>query len=213
MKKIVIWGASGHAKVVADIIRLVGEYQIEGFLDNVNNERNNSKFYGATILGGNEILPKLLDLGIVNIIMGFGNCGKRLQLADQVRKMGFQLVTAVHPGSIIASDVIIKPGTVVAAGAVINPSSIIGENAIINTSASIDHDCKIDDGVHICPGAHLAGKVTVGRATWIGIGSCVIEDIIVGEYTLIGAGSVVVKNIPANVIAYGNPAVVLKKNK
>ena len=212
MKKIVIWGASGHAKVVADILRLNGEYQIEGFLDNVNKGLKGTKFYGAKILGGEELLQELLEHDVSNIIMGFGNCERRLLLTLKVRKMGFNLISAVHPNSVISSDVIIKSGTVIAAGAVINPCSIIGENVIINTSASVDHDCQIGDGVHICPGVHLAGKVHIGRASWIGIGSCVRDNISIGEYSKIGAGSVVVKNIPAGVIAFGNPAIIFKKN-
>jgi len=211
MKQLVIWGASGHAMVIADIIRLKGEYQIIGFLDNVNLQRRSSLFLGIPILGGEEQLDRLRELGVDHLILGFGNCDARLRLAELIKTKGFQLVSAIHPGSIIASDTTIKSGTMIAAGAVINPGSVIGENVIINTSASVDHDCAIGDGVHICPGVHLGGNVFVGRAAWVGIGSCVKDHISIGSGSLIGAGSVVVKDIPDNVVAYGNPAKVIKQ--
>ena len=206
MDKIVIWGASGHAMVVADIIRLQGQYQIVGFLDNINHQRHNNAFYGSQILGGEEQLDKLRIQGVNFLIFGFGNGKARLKLTDLVKLKGFQLPSAIHPDSIIASDVTIGPGTVVAAGAVINPKCLIGENVIINTSSSVDHECVIEDGAHICPGAHLAGKVTVGRAAWVGIGACVIDHISIGEESLIGAGAVVIKDVPDHAVAYGNPA-------
>lgn len=210
MDKVVIWGASGHALVVADIIRLRAEYQIIGFLDNVTPQRRNTIFCGAQILGGEEQLDGLREQGVNHIIFGFGNYEMRLSLAEYVKLKGFQLASAIHPSAIIAADVSIKSGTVVAAGAVINSGSTIGENVIINTSASVDHECIIGDGAHICPGAHLAGNVTVGRGAWVGIGACVINRISIGSASLIGAGAVVVKDIPDNVVAYGNPAKVKK---
>lgn len=210
MDKILIWGASGHAMVVADIIRLQGQYQIVGFLDNFNRQRKNTSFYGSQILGGEEELDKIRAQGIKYLIFGFGNGNARLKLTELIKSKGFQLSSAIYPSSIIASDVIIGPGTVVAAGTVINSKCLIGENVIINTSSSIDHECIIGDGAHICPGVHLAGKVTVGRAAWVGIGACVIDHISIGKASLIGAGAVVIKDIPDNAVAYGNPAKVKK---
>ena len=206
MNKIVIWGASGHAMVVADIIRMRAEYQIVGFLYNITPQRRHVAFCGAQVLGGEELLDELLQQGVNHMILGFGNCSARLRLAEQVKLKGFQLVSAIHPGAIIAKDASIERGVVVAAGAVINSDCKIGENVIINTSSSVDHGCIIGDGAHICPGVHLAGNVTVGSGSWVGIGACVIDNIKIGSSSLIGAGSVVIKNIPDNVVAYGNPA-------
>src|SRR5258706_1008502 len=213
MKQIIIWGASGHAMVIADIIRLRGEYRLDGFLDSLNPQRHHTLFDGVEILGGEEQLEELQNKGVKHLIIGFGNCEARLKFAELARSKGFKLTSAIHPSAIIASNVAIGSGTVVAAGAVINSGTHIGENAIINTSSSVDHECVIGDGAHICPGVHLAGKVTVGRGTWVGIGSCVIDHISIGNATLIGAGSVVARNIPDNVVAYGNPAKIVRKHE
>jgi UDP-N-acetylbacillosamine N-acetyltransferase len=208
---LVIWGASGHAKVVADIIHLTKNYRIVGFLDSLSPQRQGEFFCQASILGGQEQLESLKSAGTQHIILGFGKGQARLDLTELVLEHGFSLATAIHPAAVIAPDVTIAPGTVVAAAAVINPAVQIGSNVIVNTSASVDHDCVIEDGSHICPGVHLAGNVTIGRATWVGIGATVIGGIRVGAGTVIGAGAVVIDDIPDGVVAYGVPAKVVKR--
>jgi len=209
-EKLVIWGASGHALVVADIIRSRGEYEIVGFLDDVNPERHGTEFCGAPVLGGQEQLDVLKRMGVNHLIFGFGDCEARLRLSELVRAKEFCLATAIHPHAIVATDVPVGRGTVVAAGAVVNPGSRIGENVIINTCASIDHECVIEEGVHICPGVHLGGRVIVGRGAWIGIGATIKDRVRIGARSLIGAGSLVLNDIPDDVVAYGVPAKVMK---
>ncbi|MBN2303051.1 MAG: acetyltransferase, partial [Anaerolineae bacterium] len=199
---LVIWGASGHARVVADIVRVQGIYRIAGYLDD-RAESPGAEFNGGRILGGQERLPILLDQGITHLIIGIGNCWVRLALADVAETAGFTLAAAIHSSAVIAAGVDIGGGTVIAAGCVINPAARIGCNVIVNTSASVDHDCVLADGVHISPGAHLAGGVTVGRGTWVGIGSVVKEQVTIGAGSMIGAGSVVLADIPDGVMAYG----------
>lgn len=210
-RKLVVWGASGHALVVADIIRLRGEYEIVGFLDDVNPERHNTEFCGARVLGGQEQLDVLQRVGVQYLIFGFGNCEARLRLSKLARAKGYDLVTAIHPQTTVAVDVPVGPGTVIAAGGVINPGSRIGENVIVNTCASVDHECIIEDGVHICPGVHLGGRVTVGQAAWVGIGTIIKGGVRIGKRSLVGAGSVVLNDIPDGVVAYGVPAKVMRE--
>ena len=209
--KLLIWGASGHALVVADIIRLQGMYEIVGFLDSVNPQRQNENFCGVPIFGGQEHLDTFKNKGIEHVIFGFGNCQARLKLSKIACEKGFSLATAIHPNATIAADATVAPGTVIAAGAVVNSGARIGQNVIINTCASVDHECVIEDGSHICPGVRLAGRVKVGRAAWVGIGATVIDRVQIGIGTLIGAGAVVVNDIPDSVVAYGVPARVIRK--
>lgn len=205
-RKLVIWGASGHASVVADILRSRGEYEIAGFLDDTTPARGDGEFCGAPVLGGREQLDTLPRMGIEHLIFGFGNCEARLRLSELARAKGFTIATAIHPRAVVASDVTVGYGTVVAAGAVVNPGAKIGHDVIINTCASVDHDCVVGDGAHISPGAHLAGGVSVGRGAWVGIGAAVVDRARIGAGTTIGAGAVVVDDIPEGVVASGVPA-------
>ena len=210
-ENIVIWGASGHALVVADIIRLAGEYEIAGFLDDINLQLHKKEFCGATIIGGTEQLDTFGEKGIRYLIFGFGDNNARLRLSKMVYEKGLRLATVVHPSATIAKSVSVGAGSVICAGAVVNPGSKIGENVIINTSASVDHECIIGDGVHIGPGARLGGRVNIGKAAWIGIGATIKDRTIVGAGSIIGAGSTVLEDIPKGVLAYGAPAKVMKE--
>ena len=149
---LVIWGASGHALVVAEIIRLMNTYQIIGMIDDMKPERAGSEFAGYEVLGGRESLDSLWERQVRTMIVGFGNCHGRLQVARFLRERGFLLATAVHPRATVAADVSIGDGSVIVAGSVINPAAAIGENVIINTGSSVDHECVIGDGGYIAPG-------------------------------------------------------------
>lgn len=208
--KLVIWGAGGHATVVADIVRLSGHHKIVAFVDDSPNGRT-AQLFGAPIIREREGLAQILRGGAREIIIAIGDCAARLHLASVAREMGFRLASAIHPRAIVASTAEIGAGTVIAAGAVVNPGAVLGENVIVNTCASVDHDCVLEDGVHICPGAHLAGNVTVRRGVWVGIGATVIEGIEIGKGSMIAAGGVVVSDIADGVLAKGVPVKVSRK--
>ena len=209
-QKLVIWGAASHALITAEIIRLRDEYEIAGFLDDLNPERARTAFCGAAILGGAERLDELLQHGVRHLICAFSNNRARLRLARLARAKGFQLATAVHPGTIIARGAPIGAGTVIHAGAVVNPGSRLGENVVVATSASVEHECTIEDGAWINTGVRLGGKVVVGQAATIEIGAILAGRIRIGADSVVGAGSVLLKGIPDRVLAYGSPAKVIR---
>lgn len=209
-KKLVVWGASGHALVVADALRAAGGWEIAGFLDDVSPDRRGEEFAGATVLGGREVLADLRRQGVEDVIVAVGDNAARTRLARLAQAEGFRLATVVHPRATVAPDVALGAGTVVAAGAVVNPGARIGENVIVNTSASVDHECVVEDGAHIGPGARLGGRVSVGPLAWIGIGATVRDGVSIGARSVIGAGAVVLNDIPPGVIAYGVPAKVVR---
>ncbi len=208
--KVVIWGAGGHAMVIADILRCMGGYEIAGFLDDANPHRHGQPFGGATILGGKEQLPKLREKGISHAILGFGDCAARLRLCGVVKDFGFDFVTAIHPRATVAREVPVGEGTVIVAGSVVNPGSKIGAQVILNTCSSVDHDCIIENGVHISPGVRLGGTVRIGRGAWLALSSTIAAGVSIGEGALIGAGAVVLSNIPPRVLAYGIPARIIR---
>jgi UDP-N-acetylbacillosamine N-acetyltransferase len=208
---LVIWGAGGHAKVVADIVRLRGKYVVAGFLDDVAGVATPGEFLGAPLYFGRDGLDRLQREGVRFLIMGFGDCRARLERGRAARADGWSLATALHPSAVVAESVEVGAGTVVAGGAVINPEVRIGEHVIVNTSASVDHDCVIGDGAHIGPGARLAGHVTVGTATSIGIGATILPRVTIGADSQIGAGSLVLEDVPEGVIVFGSPARVVRR--
>ena len=184
MKRLLIIGASGHGKVVADIARLNG-YQEIAFLDD-NPEVRRCGQYPVIGTSGDV---KDID-GDVIVAIGSAKIRRGLQQSvDSTR-----LVTLIHPSAVV-SDAQIGRGTVVMAGAVINPGAVIGEGCIINTSSSVDHDCRIGNYVHIAVGAHVAGSVEIGDETWIGAGATVSNNVTVCPGCMIGAGAVVVDDI------------------
>ena len=210
-KKVVLWGASNTALTVADIIRLRGEYELAGFLDDIRLERCGEPFCGAVILGGREQLELLKARDIGYVMMALGDNRARLTLAAIARAKGYQLASAVHPRALIAADVRIGAGTAVMGGVVIDAGAVIGENALINTAAIVNHGCNIHDGAHVNAGSLLGGNVIVGKAATIEIGAIVGGSLTIGEGAVVGAGSVVLKDIPEGVLAYGNPAKVIRR--
>src|SRR5262249_49797431 len=151
-RKIVIWGAGGHAMCVADIIRLQDEFELVGFLDDVRPERAGTCFFGGKILGGREQLDQLLKQGVSSMSLGFGNNAVRLTISEQVRSMGYELVSALHPRCVIAAGVPVGAGTVIRAGAVVEAGAAIGENVILGACSSVGHGTVLEDGVRLNPG-------------------------------------------------------------
>ena len=222
---VLIWGASGHASSVAEVLRQENHYEIVGFLTDSPAPEVTSAiplaipsgetFQGLPLFRGRQRLRELRIRGVKYLAWGFGNCQARLALSEVARQEEFDLVSAVHPQAIVASDVEIGAGSIVMAGAILNVGCRIGESVIINSGAVVEHGCVIGDGVHLCPGTTLAGGVHVGRAAWIGVGAAISDHITIGEGAVVGAGSVVVRDVPSGVVAYGVPAKVrrsLSKN-
>jgi len=210
LAKLVLWGASNHATVVADIVRAQGAYEIVGFLDDIHPERAGEQFCGATVLGGREQLPLLHARSVSHLLMAFGDNSKRLNLGTLAQNEGYELATAIHPRAVIAADVSIGYGTVVMAGVVINSGAVIGDHVVVNTSALVEHGCQIKNGVLINAACCIAGNVIVERAATVEIGAIVASQVRIGAGAIVGAGSLVLKDVPAGTLAYGNPARVIR---
>ena len=187
-KDVIIIGAGGHAKVIADIIYKSGDNLI-GFLDDNLANKGKEIYLGKKVLGTTKDIDKYKEYYFV---IGIGNNSIRKKINNE---NNLKLYTAIHPSAIIAQDVKIGTGSVIMAGVVINPGTVIGKNCIINTCSSLDHDNLLEDYVHISPGAHLAGTVSVKEGTWICTGATIINNITIAKNNIIGAGSVVIKDI------------------
>lgn len=202
MKQLVIIGASGHGKVVADIAKRNG-YNSICFLD--DNET-------ITNCGGYAVVGKsnrYADFDC-DVFVAIGASEVRERIQTQLELAGKHIPVLVHPSASIAENVSIGKGTVIAAGVVINPGTVLGKGCIINTCASVDHDCQVGDYVHVSVGAHLAGNVEVGAHTWVGVGAVISNNIEIISDCMIGAGAVIVKNIEESGTYVGVPAVKIK---
>jgi acetyltransferase EpsM len=207
-RKLLFYGASGHAKVVCDAAEQMGCFEIIGFLDD-DPAVHGRKILGYPVLGGRERLTQYSPEDCA-LVIAIGSNEARREITRAVRAQGFAFARIVHPKAQLGHGVSLGEGTVVMAGAVINVDAQIGEHAIVNTGATIDHDCTVGDFAHISPGAHLAGGVRVGLLAQVGIGASVIQNVTIGEGTIVGAGAVVVSDLPDHVTAVGMPARVVE---
>lgn len=196
MKIINIYGAGGHTKVIIEIAEALG-YQI------------------GTICDDSKIIKTILDYNVNTNpnedgewITAIGNNSIRKEIIEKEKR---DYLTLIHPKAIISKRTIVDVGTVIMAGVTINSSVKIGKHCIINTNASIDHDCIIEDYVHISPNTALAGNIQIGEGTHIGIGTSIIPNIKIGKWCTIGAGSVIIRDVPDGVTVVGNPGRILKK--
>lgn len=210
-ERIVVFGASGHARVVMDICRLEGSYEVVGLLDSYKSR--GIAYCGHEVIGSWQDLPELVSSGMVSgAIVAIGDNWSRARIVANIRGVlpDFRFVTAVHPSAQVANDVVLGAGSVVMAGAVINPGSEIGEFCIVNTRASLDHECVMGDYSSLGPGAVVGGCVRIGAYSAIGIGAVVLQETQIGKHTVVGASSTVFKDVPEGVIAYGTPARVIR---
>jgi sugar O-acyltransferase (sialic acid O-acetyltransferase NeuD family) len=208
-EKIFIFGASGHAKVVIDIIERQGCCDIVFLVDD-DPALKETEFFGYRVIGGKQALLEARDR-VGGGVVAIGSNRARSAVAGWLEENGFRLVTAIHPSAQIGRGAIIDAGTVVMAGAVVNADVHIGKNVIVNSRASIDHDCRIGDTVHIAPGSTLCGTVTVGSGTFVCAGVTIIPNLTIGSNVIIGAGSTVKKHVPDGMTVAGSPAKVMKK--
>ena len=213
MDKVVGIGAGGHAKVIIDILRLRGEYQIAGLVDS-NPELAGTQVLDVPVLGGDDELQKLMRDGTAYAFIGFASLSDshlNKRVFDQASSLGFQVINVVHPSSVVSPSVRMGSGNRVFAGAIINPDATLGNNVVINTGAIVEHDCAIGDHAQIAPGARLAGNVTVGEGSIVGIGASVIQGINIGRYSTVGGGAVVIEDVPDATTVVGVPAKQIKK--
>lgn len=199
-KKLILIGASGHGKVIADIAKKNG-YSDIAFLDDDDDTVTRCAEYA--VIGKSEDAIKYADC---DFAVSIGNSSIRQMFQEQLEKERLSVISLIHPNAVVAENAEIENGTVVMAGAVINSGSKIGKGCIVNTCASVDHDCIIDDYVHVSVGAHIAGNVHVGKHTWIGAGATIINNLEIAGDCMVGAGAVVVKNILCKGIYKGVPA-------
>ena len=208
MSHLLILGAGGHAKVVAETALTSGVASRLAFLDD--------SYIGPdslpSVLGWPLIGPLGFSIKTETMsqfdaaVVAIGHAVTRLKWIQQLQTAGYNLPVLVHPAAWVSPSAQIGPASVIFAQAVVQANAHIGTGAILNTGCSVDHDAQLADGVHVCPGAHLAGSVCVGSCSWIGIGASVAQQVRIGSDVIVGAGAAVVRDLADGVTVVGVPA-------
>jgi UDP-perosamine 4-acetyltransferase len=203
MSRLVLVGAGGHAKVVLEVFRAIGGFDIVGLVDP---KPPSPTVLGVPILGDDAALGTLRAQGVEFAFVALGDNRMRQKVGAQLRTLGFALPAAIHPSALISPSARIGEGVVVMASAAVGTETVIDELAILNTGAIIDHDNRLGAASHVAPGCALAGNVTVGERAFVGVGSSVRPGIRIGADAIVGAGSAVVSDVQASACVVGVPA-------
>jgi sugar O-acyltransferase (sialic acid O-acetyltransferase NeuD family) len=202
MSALLIVGAGGHGRVLAEAAMTMERWRMIAFLDDSP---------GLTRVLGHDVIGRCVELERLrgqfqDAAIGIGDARTRLSLLERSQQLGFHLPVIAHRSAVLSPSAAIGAGTVVFAQAAVNAGASIGAGCIINTGATVDHDCRLGAGVHVCPGVSLAGNVHIGERCWIGIGSCVKQGIAIADDVTVGAGAAVVSNVAAAQVVVGVPA-------
>jgi sugar O-acyltransferase (sialic acid O-acetyltransferase NeuD family) len=200
---LLILGAGGHGRVVAEAAADEGRWTEIAFLDDAFPEISSPPAW--------PVVGRLAELearaGAHDAcVVAFGDARARLTSIERAVAAGLDVPALVHPRATVSNYAVLSMGCVVLAGAVINYGASVAAGCIVNTAASVDHDCVLDAGVHVCPGAHLAGCVSIGARTWFGIGAVAKQRVRIGADVIVGAGAVVVADVRDAVTVVGIPA-------
>lgn len=214
MKKLVLFGGGNQAHYTIDIIEKENKYKIVGIIDSVH--EIGSKRFGYTIIGRQENLIELIEEYRIEVgLISIGDNWSRYHVYNKIIEQlpNFEFVNAIHPSVIIGNDIRIGKGVVAMAGCIFNPKSVIEDFTFFATGAQVEHDCFIDKFASISAGSVTGGYVKLGKFSAIALGVTVIDRIEIGQNTVVGSGSLVVKTLPNNVLAYGNPAKIIRERK
>lgn len=207
---VIVIGAGGHGRVIADALLMSGRIVI-GFLE-VNLDLHGKIIDEMKVLGGDDLLSEYSP-DAINLANGIGSTVSteaRRTVYERLKRGGYRFETVCHPSAIIARSAQICSGVQIMAGAVIQPGAIVGENTIINTGAVVDHGCIIGKHCHVAPGAVLSGDVHIGNGCHIGVHACVIQGLRVGDKAMMAAGAVVTRDVAPGAHVAGVPARIME---
>ena len=205
MRKIIIFGTSGHAKVVAEAIIKMNKFDLLGFIDNKKNNTNKDVYKGYKILGDDDVIISLFKV-FPDLLAHIGVGDNKIRKKIFNKFSYLQFPTIIHPSSTISNDVTIDDGSFVGSSVSIINDSQIGKHVILNTASSIDHDTKISDFSFISPNTSIAGNVKIEENVFVGTGVKIIPNVTIKNGSIIGAGATVIKNVEANLTVIGTPA-------
>jgi sugar O-acyltransferase (sialic acid O-acetyltransferase NeuD family) len=214
MERVVIIGAGGHAREVAEIIRhqasVGGGSQAAGFV--VDDPENQPReVAGLPVLGGWAWFNGRAREGLA-VICAVGSPQLRRRMAERATSVGLKFASAVSPLAYLSPEAQLGAGVMIFPHCFVSAGSSVGAHAVVNVAASVSHDTRVGRYSTLGPGVRLAGRVSVGEGAYIGVGASVIDHVSVGAWTIVGGGAVVTNDLPEDVTAVGVPARVIKVN-
>lgn len=214
VSKIVIFGCSGHARVIVDILESNSLYELVGFID--DNSCVGSKILDYKIIGNTLSLPLLMkEYNFSKGVIGIGDNFIRSKVATFIENnvSNFEFVNCIHPSATLTNYCQFGVGNVIMPGVSVNSSSIVANHCILNTNSSLDHDCQMDDFSCLAPNSAVGGNSSIGRFSYVGLGASVFHNVSIGENCIIGGGSLVNRNTQTDSIYYGIPAKFISNRK
>jgi sugar O-acyltransferase (sialic acid O-acetyltransferase NeuD family) len=203
-----VLGGGGHARVLIDSLQAGDAVTLYGVLDS-DRSLWGLNLLGVPILGGDELLPGMIERGVNHFAVGLGSVGNS-RIREHLFEMGLasalKPLTVRHLSSVCSSWAEIGPGVQLLPASVVNAGARLGANVIVNSGAVVEHDCIVGAHAHIATGAKLSGGVRVGAGAHIGAGAVVKQEVSIGERAVVGAGACVVKDVPPGVVVVGVPA-------
>jgi sugar O-acyltransferase (sialic acid O-acetyltransferase NeuD family) len=212
MKRVVIIGAGGHGREVADILRQQAERSSElsvlGFV--VDEPTLHAEIINDLPVLGDWSWFETVDRSEIRVVCAVGLPQTRKRLIDRARSLGLSFINAISTLAHLSPYAKIGEGLMMFPYSFASADSFIGDHAIVNVASTVSHDTKIGSYATLNPGVHLAGNVSIGEGCYLGIGSSVIQGVMIGSWTTLGAGTVVIRDLPENVVAVGVPARVIR---
>ncbi|PZR14423.1 MAG: hypothetical protein DI536_10205 [Archangium gephyra] len=203
--RVLVFGAGGHGRVVAEVVQACG-HTVDGFID--DGVPAGTQVLGLPVLGGASFLDSQPSRVVA---LGIGHNGTRQRIARRLQAQGHQLPAFIHPSSVISPTALLGAGVVAMPRVVVNAEARVHDGAILNTACVVEHDCVIGEFAHLSPQCGLGGGAQVGARTHIGIGATLLHLARVGDDCVVGGGSVVLKHVAAGLTVVGVPARPLTK--
>jgi sugar O-acyltransferase (sialic acid O-acetyltransferase NeuD family) len=204
-RRIFVYGAGGHGKVVADTLIARGHGEFAGFVDDSEDLRER-EVLGFAVHGGGEWLRQAAVRAEIAVALGIGSAEARRMILERCSRWGIEILTVVHGSATVSKFAQLGRGTVVMAHAVINADAKLGAGVIVNSAAVVEHDVEVGEFAHVAPNATMGGGSRLGALSHLGLGAAVLQGVRVGSHTTIGAGAVVTRDVPHHVVAMGVPA-------
>ena len=206
-RKIVIFGSSGHAKVIVDIIESNNNFELIGFIDKL--VPKGTIILDYKVIGDDSLLPKLMNKYKFNKgIVGIGDNFVRSKVVDFIKKIApdFQFINCIHHSAKLSNHSKLGVGNVVMAGVSINASTTISDHCILNTNSSLDHDCRMENFSCLAPNSAVGGNCSIGHFSYVGIGASIFNGVSIDDNCVVGGGSVLNKDAISDSTYYGIPA-------